>query len=91
MTVRSEAPFSRHGGQLATDEPLTIAYTLNFGQHETPYSISHTTTGEWRNWRAILEENAVENPFDLGAVGDGTYPTRTEMLVPKLMIEASRS
>lgn len=60
----SEAPFEKLAGPLETDPP-DRAVSVRPGPIETPFSLAHRGTGEWRNWRDVLELNELYSPFDL--------------------------
>lgn len=59
---RSESPYDRFG-QLTEDATRQRVYTLRLGQN--PLQAAHEATGEWRDWRTILEASDVADPFDL--------------------------
>lgn len=90
MTRPSASPYTRHGAQLDTEEPRNTVYALTQGLRESPFMISHLVTGEWRNWRTIIEETGIENPFDLGDFDGSADPSRTEVLVPKQQLGTGR-
>ena len=60
----SEAPFEKLGGPLVPD-PSDRSVSIRPGPNETPFSIAHRGTGEWRNWRSILELNGIDSPFNV--------------------------
>jgi hypothetical protein len=60
--TRSDSPYDRHG-QLQDSARQQRVYALRVGQN--PFVIAHEATGEWRDWRDILDASGVANPFDL--------------------------
>jgi len=66
---------------LQSDNDRLLLHTVRGSYYETIYGIAHRTTGDWRNWRAILERSEVEDPFLIGTgVGDLTVLSDAEAL-----------
>lgn len=60
----SASPSTRRGYSVAPAvEPRRAP--LYQGSFHSPYAIAHRLTGEWRNWRALLEHNDVDEPWML--------------------------
>lgn len=62
--MASESPFENLAGPLETDPP-NRSVRIRPGGIETPFSLAHRGTGEWRNWRAVLELNGITSPFNI--------------------------
>lgn len=80
--TRSESPYDRLG-QLGENSTQPRQYTLRFGQN--PFVIAHEVTGEWRDWRDILVESQVDDPFDLMGVSNPTTSMHYDVSTVDLM------
>lgn len=65
--MASESPYEALGRPLEQDPP-NRSIRLFGGEAENAFTLAHKATGEWRNWRDLLDANGITDPFNIQGI-----------------------
>lgn len=61
----SQSPLEKHGAPVEVITGGPLSHPLHFGANENLFRIAHLKSGDWENWRTIVDQTDIEDVFNI--------------------------